>query len=44
MWLVSYTIMLRINLVFSVIYNIGEANRDRKGVCYHNPFKSVAEQ
>ena len=44
MWLVSKTIILRINLVFSVTYNIDKANRGRIGVCYHYPFKSVAEQ
>ena len=43
MWLVSNTIILRMNIVFSVTYNIDEANRDRIGFCYHNPFKSVAE-
>ena len=44
MWLVSNTIILRMNSVFSVTYNVDEANRDRIDVCYHNPFKSVAEQ
>ena len=45
MWLVSNTIILRLNFVFfSATYNIDEANRDRIGVCYHNRFKSVAEQ
>ena len=44
MCLVSNTILLRINSVFSVTYNIDVANRDRIGVCYHNPFKSVDEQ
>ena len=43
MWLVSNTMILIINLVFSVTYNIDVANRDRIGVCYRNPFKSVAE-
>ena len=43
MWLVSNSMILIINLVFSVTYNIDVANRDRIGVCYHNPFKSVAE-
>ena len=44
MWLVSKTIILRINLVFSVTYNIDKANRSRIGVCNHYPFKGVAEQ
>ena len=43
MWLVFNIMILIINLVFSVTYNIYVAKRDHIGVCYHNPFKSVAE-
>ena len=42
MWLGSKTIILKDK--FSIFSDIKQANRDRIDVCYHNQFKSVAEQ